>query len=148
MPNSAAVFSPWASFERLAQRRDNSMEIRATSSSAGYGVHSSKIITMSEPRSRWTCIDSSGPMNTLAPSTGEAKVTPSSLILRMAPRLNTWKPPESVRIGPFHCMKSCRSPCFLITSVPGRSHRWKVLPRMISAPVASISRGSMPLTVP
>src|SRR5471030_261683 len=45
-------------------------------------------------------------------------------------------------------MKSCRSPCFLITSVPGRSHKWKVLPRMISAPVATISRGSMPLTVP
>ena len=45
-------------------------------------MHSSKIITTSEPRSRWTCIDSSGPMNTLAPSTGEAKVTPSSLILR------------------------------------------------------------------
>ncbi|MNT70873.1 hypothetical protein D3C72_2093080 [compost metagenome] len=66
----------------------------------------------------------------------------------MAPRLNTWKPPESVRIGPFHCMKSCRPLCFLITSVPGRSHRWKVLPRIISAPMASMSRGSMPLTVP
>ena len=37
--------------ERAAQRSDSSIEVRATSCSAGYGVHSSKIITMSEPRS-------------------------------------------------------------------------------------------------
>ena len=148
MPNSADGLSPWAIFERLAQRSDSSMERLATSWSAGYGVHSSKIITMSEPRARCTAMDSSGPMKTLAPSTGEAKVTPSSLILRMAPRLNTWKPPESVRIGPFHCMKSCRSPWRWITSVPGRNQRWKVLPRMICAPMSSMSRGNMPFTVP
>ena len=44
---------------------------------AGYGVHSSKIITMSESSTRWICMRSSGPRNTLRPSTGEAKVTPS-----------------------------------------------------------------------
>jgi hypothetical protein len=31
---------------------------------------------------------------------------------------------------------------------PGRSHRWKVLPRMICAPIASSERGITPLTVP
>ena len=36
----------------------------------------------------------------------------------------------------------------LITSMPGRSQRWKVLPRMICAPMPSISRGSIPFTVP
>src|SRR5690606_39827390 len=59
------------------------------------------------------------PRKILSPLIGERKVTPSSLILRNAPRLNTWKPPESVRIGFCHCMKSCRSPCFCITPVPG-----------------------------
>ncbi len=44
-------------------------------------------------------IDSSGERNTVEPSTGEANVTPSSVILRLCARLNTWKPPESVRIG-------------------------------------------------
>ena len=42
---------------------------------------------------------SSGPRNTLLPSTGEAKVTPCSVILRWWASENTWKPPESVRIG-------------------------------------------------
>ena len=93
-------------------------------------------------------MDSSGPMNTLAPSTGEAKVTPCSLILRISPRLKTWKPPESVRIGPLQCMKSCRSPCRLMMSVPGRSIRWKVLPRMISAPSSRNSSGVIAFTVP
>src|SRR5687768_17954645 len=46
-----------------------------------------------------------------------------------SPRLQTWKPPESVRIGLFHCSKRCRPPNCWSTSRPGRIHRWKVLPR-------------------
>ena len=38
-----------------------------------------------------------------------------------------WKPPESVRMGPSHRMKSCRSPAAAMVSQPGRSMRWKVL---------------------
>jgi hypothetical protein len=49
---------------------------------AGYGVHSSKIITTSEFSTRWMRIDSSGVRNSLSPLTGEANFTPSSPILR------------------------------------------------------------------
>ena len=41
---------------------------------------------------------------------GEAKVTPSSSTRRRWPRLKTWKPPESVRIGPSQPMNRCRPP--------------------------------------
>jgi queuine tRNA-ribosyltransferase len=49
--------------------------------------------------------------------------TPSSVILRMAPKLETGKPPESVRMGLFQRSKSCRPPKLCITSSPGRIHR-------------------------
>ena len=138
----------WAALLRSAQRSDSSMDSCATSTLAGYGVHSSNTMTMSEPRSRCTCMDSSGPMNTVSPLTGERKVTPASVILRSSPRLNTWKPPESVRMGPSQFMKSCRVPCCLMIPTPGRSIRWKVLPRMIAAPLCATSSGVMALTVP
>ena len=35
------------------------------------------------------CMLTSGDMNSLSPFTGDAKCTPSSVILRMAPRLQT-----------------------------------------------------------
>ncbi len=75
-------------------------------------------------------IDSSGERNTSAPSTGERKRTPASLSFLSFARLNTWKPPESVRIGRSQCMKRCSPRCAPMTSSPGRSHRWKVLPRI------------------
>ncbi len=150
MPNSAASLlkASCASRERCAQRRLSSIERRATSSVAGYGVHSSKIITMSEWSTLWIRMLSSGPRNTLAPSVGEAKVTPCSLILRRCASENTWKPPESVRIGPSQRAKPCSPPWSPITSRPGRRYRWKVLPRMICAPSALICSGSTPLTEP
>ena len=37
---------------------------------------------------------------------------------------NTWKPPESVRIGRFQAMKRCRPPSSAIVSSPGRKCRW------------------------
>ena len=64
-----------------------------------------------------------GALAALAPLTGEAKRTPSSAIFLIAPRLNTWKPPESVRMGRSQPMKRCRPPCARITSRPGRSQR-------------------------
>jgi hypothetical protein len=111
-------------------------------------VHSSKIMTMSEPSSRCTCIEISGLRNTGLPSTGDWNFTPSSVILRSSPRLKTWKPPESVRMGLSQCMKPCRSPSRRMISVPGRSIRWKVLPSTISAPTSSSSSGVIALTVP
>ena len=82
------------------------------------------------------------------PSTGDAKVTPCSVIFRRLASDQTWKPPESVRIGLFQPVNRCRPSCAAITSRPGRRNRWKVLPRMISAPIASMSTGFIALTVP
>ena len=59
----------------------------------------------------------------VSPSTGEANVTPSSCTLRNGPRLKTWKPPESVRIGRGQAMNRCRPPCAATTSTPGRNQR-------------------------
>ena len=36
----------------------------------------------------------------------------------------TWKPPESVSIGPFQPVKACRPPSAAMRSAPGRSIRW------------------------
>ena len=93
-------------------------------------------------------IDSSGVSISRSPLMGEANFTPSSEILRIAPRLNTWKPPESVRMGASQPMKRCRPPCAAITSSPGRSHRWKVLPSTICAPISCSSAGLIAFTVP
>ena len=85
----------------------------------------------------------------MSPLIGDANVTPSSVILRISPSENTWKPPESVRIGLFQPMNPCRPPNLRITSRPGRSHRWKVLPRMICAPISfELDAASIALTVP
>ncbi len=148
MPNRAASLPSCARRERSAQRRLSSIEVRATSSVAGYGVHSSKIMTMSEPSTFWMCMLSSGPRNTRLPSVGAAKCTPASVILRLCASEKTWKPPESVRIGPSQRAKPCRPPCASMTSSPGRRNRWKVLPRMISAPMSRSCGGSTPLTEP
>jgi hypothetical protein len=74
---------------RSAQRRLRRIECAASSRVAGYGVHSSKIITTSEFSTRWIRIDSSGVRNSLSPFTGLWNLTPCSVILRNAPRLNT-----------------------------------------------------------
>ena len=103
---------------------------------------------MSELRVVWICMLTSGDMNSLSPFTGEAKCTPSSVILRIAPSDQTWKPPESVRMGLSHFSKSCSPPKLCMMSSPGRIHRWKVLPRMICAPISCRLRGITPLTVP
>src|SRR5258706_4735966 len=105
-------------------------------------------MTKSELSVRWMRIDSSGDRKQTSPFTGERNRTPSSLILRNSPRLNTWNPPESVRIGLSQAMKRCKPPCAAMTSSPGLSHRWKVLPSTICAPTACRSSGLMALTVP
>ena len=67
----------------------------------------------------------SGVRNSLSPLTGDAKRTPSSLILRplpsAPPRLQTWKPPLSVRIGRVQPSKRC-SPPRLPHDVEARPH--------------------------
>jgi hypothetical protein len=89
----------------------------------------------------------SGVRNSLSPLTGEAKRTPSSLILRISPSDQTWKPPLSVRMG-LPALEAVQAAKLRDHVQPGRSHRWKVLPRMICAPMACSDCGSTPLTVP
>ena len=62
-------------------------------------------MAMSEPSSRCTSIERSGDSSTLAPSICERKVTAFSLTLRSSDSDITWKPPESVSIGPFQPVK-------------------------------------------
>jgi hypothetical protein len=105
-------------------------------------------MAMSELSTAWMRIDSSGVRKSRSPFTGEAKWTPSSVTLRSVSRLKTWKPPESVRIGARQFMNRCRPPCLAITSRPGRSQRWNVLPSTICAPLAATSSGDIAFTVP
>src|SRR5215218_8695340 len=75
-------------------------------------------------------------------------MTPSSSWRRIVWRSEkTWKPPESVRIGPSQAMKSWRPPSPAIRSAPGRKCRWYVLQSRISAPSSRSSSGSTALTV-
>ena len=60
---------------------------------------------MSEPMTRCISIDSFGPRKNSWPSMWELKRHPSSVILRIRASEKTWKPPESVRIGPSQPMK-------------------------------------------
>ncbi len=77
----------------------------------------------------------------------ERNVTPASLTRLRAARLKTWKPPESVRIGPSQPMNRCKPPAPATTFSPGRRARWNVLARIIRVPVARSWSGVIPLTV-
>src|SRR5438128_318901 len=50
-------------------------------------------------------------------------------------------------MGPFHCMNLCSPPARSMTSAPGRRYRWKVLARIISAPISRTSSEVSPFTV-
>ena len=78
---------------------------------------------MSEPSSRCTSIARSGDSSSLAPSIWERKVTACSVTLRRSDSDITWKPPESVSIGPFQPVNFCKPPSAAIRSAPGRSIR-------------------------
>ena len=76
----------------------------------------------SELSTVWIFMEISGERKSLSPLIGLLKVQPSSVSLRMSDSENTWKPPESVKIGLFQPIKSCRPPNCSMTSRPGRSH--------------------------
>ena len=76
-------------------------------------------------------------------------MTPSSSSAAMVSRSeNTWKPPESVRIGPLHPEKAWRPPSSSTRCSPGRKCRWYAFARTTSAPSARTSSGCRDLTVP
>ena len=61
-------------------------------------------------------------------------------------RLHTWKPPESLRIGPVQSMNRCTPPADWITLAPGRRRRWKALTTTPSTPTARRSSLLTPRT--
>src|SRR5882672_9139893 len=60
----------------------------------------------------------SGERKHLAPSMCERNSVPSSVILRNAPKLQTWKPPESVSMARCQPMNLCNPPQALFVSMP------------------------------
>ena len=124
MPNRAwPGRSPKASRERAAHRIDSRIEAATVASSAGSAGHSSKHITMSDPRSRWISMLRSGVSMCFDPSRCEENRTPSSVSFRNCDSDITWNPPESVRIGCGQFMNLCRPPSRATRSAPGRSIR-------------------------
>ena len=99
-----------SALHRSSQRTVRSQERLEYSWVDGFSTHSSKAIAMVEPRWDWICIDFSGLMKIFRPSMWEAKVTPSSWILRREAREKTWNPPESVRMGLSHPINLCSPP--------------------------------------
>ena len=124
IPNTA-----WSARDRAASDRSAQRWVRAMASSTACGGASaptrwSRTMATSLPSASWMAIARSGVRRIGVPSRCEAKVTPSSSTVRSRPRLKTWKPPESVRIGPSQAMKACRPPRRAIRSSPGRKVRW------------------------
>ena len=92
--------------------------------SAGSRTHSSICMAMSEPSRSCTSIERSGDNSIFVPSICERKVTAFSVTLRRSDSDITWKPPESVSIGPFQPVNFCKPPNAAMRSAPGRSIRW------------------------
>ncbi len=87
-PGARGPCSPCQARQRSSQRWVRSVERAVYSRSAWKGVHSSKTRAMSEPSCACTLIETSGEMNSSAPSRGEWNRAPSSLISTLEP----WSP--------------------------------------------------------
>ncbi len=120
MPKSAwASRSPNAALQRAPQRAERATALAACSCVAGQATHSSSCMTMSAPSwSAWISMARSGVSKWREPSMWLWKTTPSSLKRRILASDITWKPPESVRIGPSQPMKRCRPPSRATRSAP------------------------------
>jgi hypothetical protein len=122
IPKSAWSGRVCASRDRFAHRRVRRTAAAAAASVHGYGGHSSNAIAMSAPSACCTSIERSGVSSTGSPDSSQRKRTPLSSIWVFC-RENTWKPPESVRIGCDQPMKRCRPPAFWMMPSPGLSIR-------------------------
>ena len=74
---------------------------------------------MSEPSAAWISMLSSGVSSIFEPSRWFWKRTPSSVILRSFASDQTWKPPESVRIGFCQVRESMQTAQFPDQLMPG-----------------------------
>jgi hypothetical protein len=91
-------------------------------------VHSSKIITMSEFSTVWMRIEIFRRQKELVAIDRRGELHAFLGDLAQRPRLKTWKPPESVRIGLSQPMNWCRPPTVSITSSPGAATGGKCCP--------------------
>src|SRR5262245_13341267 len=131
-----------------AQRVVSSTARSSSRRGASAGGQTSRHIAMSDPSRRWISTTPSGVKRSSAPSYTERKVTPSSSSARIVSRSEkTWKPPESVRIGPSQPEKACSPPRPSMTSAPGRKCRWYVFASTTLAPSALTSSGWSVFTV-
>ena len=85
------------------------MESAASASVAGQGVHSSSTMAMLLSSRCWIAMQPAGVSWWREPSVWARKVTPSSWMVRSWASDITWKPPESVRMGPGQFMNVCRA---------------------------------------
>ena len=147
IPKSAWSVRVCASSDRMAQRCvrriASSTSRRGELGKTGW----SNATAMSGPSAICTPMECSGVNRCVVPSRWLLKVTPPSSITRSSPRLTTWKPPESVRMGLSQPMNVCSPPRRWIRSWPGRRYRWYVLDSMIVAPAAATSSGWSALSV-
>ena len=79
---------------------------------------------MSLSRSCWIATAPAGVRWWREPSVCARNTTPSSWTVRSPASDITWKPPESVRMGPGQFMNLCRPPKRAMRSAPGRIIRW------------------------
>jgi hypothetical protein len=130
-------------------------------------VSSSNANMMSAPILCWMPIEISAEKRCASPFKGDLNVTPSSstqamrslplammssdfmpvtsiasVFLKPTPSDITWKPPESVNVGPSQFMKRAKPPAASSTSSPGRSNRWKALASRHCAPRSFICSGN------
>ena len=129
---------------------------------------------MSAPSWCCTCMEISGVKRCLSPLRCDLNQTPSSstwarrslpgatwssepvlaaaasmlmTFLKPEPRLITWKPPESVKVGPSQFMNLPKPPAASSTAAPGCRYRWYALASSACAPSSFMDSGSTALTV-
>mmetsp|Transcript_32754 Transcript_32754/g.77422 ORF Transcript_32754/g.77422 Transcript_32754/m.77422 type:complete len:266 (-) Transcript_32754:314-1111(-) len=130
--------------DRAIQRWESATDCSSRSRVIWYGGSSSSGIMMSPPRSFCASTLDSGVSTISVESKYERNLTPFSLTLVSVAWLpdfdralssgpsasvlgaseKTWKPPESVMIGPLRPMYRCSPPAAATTSAPGCTIRW------------------------
>jgi hypothetical protein len=96
----------------------------------------------------WICMLISGVRNSLSPLTGEENLHAFFADLAHLAQAPDLKAARVGQDGLVPLSNRAGRQTVAIMSSPGRIHRWKVLPRMICAPMSSRLRGITPLTVP
>src|SRR5436190_20870380 len=141
---SARGAARWRVAQSVVRRTASSSSARPTSA----GGQMSRHMAISDPSCAWHRATDSGVKRAGEPSYTDRNVTASSSTATIVSRReNTWKPPESGRIGPSQPMKRCRPPRSAIRSSPGRKCRWYAFPSRMVVPSARSSAGSTVLTV-